>query len=293
MNRVSQKRLWLAGASLLAIILASGDADAVLFGIPGSIEYTISSSGDYDFRIAGADGGGYFVQAGGGAGALVGGELYLDAGDRLDIVVGGAGQDGTSLGFNGYGSSGGGGSFVFNGGLLFAAGGGGGGSFAQGPGGPGIGSGGYPSGSANYGGGGGGGIPGFSQHGYAAQGGTFPFGGAGAAGSCCYGGPAGGFGGGGGAGYNGGGGGGGAPGGAGGYTFSEGGAGGLSYVTDMARGSFGITGGNPGSYGSSGYVSINFVGPPVPEPSTWGMTLTGFAGLGWLARLRRRKLTPA
>jgi hypothetical protein len=31
----------------------------------------------------------------------------------------------------------------------------------------------------------------------------------------------------------------------------------------------------------------------VPETSTWAMTLTGFAGLGWLARLRRRKLTPA
>ncbi len=31
----------------------------------------------------------------------------------------------------------------------------------------------------------------------------------------------------------------------------------------------------------------------LPEPSTWAMTLTGFAGLGWLARLRRRKLTPA
>ncbi len=31
----------------------------------------------------------------------------------------------------------------------------------------------------------------------------------------------------------------------------------------------------------------------VPEPSTWAMMLLGFAGLGWLARLRRRKLTPA
>jgi hypothetical protein len=30
----------------------------------------------------------------------------------------------------------------------------------------------------------------------------------------------------------------------------------------------------------------------VPEPSTWAMTLTGFAGLGRLALLRRRKLTP-
>jgi hypothetical protein len=30
---------------------------------------------------------------------------------------------------------------------------------------------------------------------------------------------------------------------------------------------------------------------PVPEPSTWAMTLAGFAGLGWLARMRGRKLT--
>jgi PEP-CTERM motif len=33
--------------------------------------------------------------------------------------------------------------------------------------------------------------------------------------------------------------------------------------------------------------------PSIPEPLTWAMTLMGFAGLGWLARLRRRKLTPA
>ena len=33
--------------------------------------------------------------------------------------------------------------------------------------------------------------------------------------------------------------------------------------------------------------------PAVPEAPTWAMMLTGFAGLGWLARLRRRKLTPA
>jgi PEP-CTERM motif len=31
----------------------------------------------------------------------------------------------------------------------------------------------------------------------------------------------------------------------------------------------------------------------VPEPSTWAMTLGGFAGLGWLARMRRRKTWPA
>jgi PEP-CTERM motif len=31
-------------------------------------------------------------------------------------------------------------------------------------------------------------------------------------------------------------------------------------------------------------------GSSVPEPSTWAMTLMGFAGLGWLVHLRRRKL---
>lgn len=31
----------------------------------------------------------------------------------------------------------------------------------------------------------------------------------------------------------------------------------------------------------------------VPEPSTWAMMLIGFAGLGWLVRLRRRNITPA
>ncbi len=73
------------------------------------------------------------------------------------------------------------------------------------------------------------------------------------------------------------------------------GHGGYSFVIDTARNVFGITGGNMNSYAgngyaANGYVSINFVA--APEPSTWAMTLTGFAGLGWLARLRRRKLTP-
>ena len=33
--------------------------------------------------------------------------------------------------------------------------------------------------------------------------------------------------------------------------------------------------------------------PTVPEPSTWAMMLIGFAGLGWLARLSKRKTSPA
>jgi hypothetical protein len=66
-------------------------------------------------------------------------------------------------------------------------------------------------------------------------------------------------------------------------------------VIGTARDAFGITGGNMnrGSYGgaANGYVSIDFVA--APEPTTWAMTIMGFAGLGWLAHMRRRKLTPA
>ena len=35
------------------------------------------------------------------------------------------------------------------------------------------------------------------------------------------------------------------------------------------------------------------VGAPVPEPSIWAMMLAGFAGLGLLAHMRRRKTSPA
>jgi hypothetical protein len=69
-------------------------------------------------------------------------------------------------------------------------------------------------------------------------------------------------------------------------------------VIDTARNAFGITGGNGiangiiGQYAhADGYVSIDFVA--APEPTTWSMTLMGFAGLGWLARQRRRKLASA
>ena len=222
--------------------------------------------------------GGWGGSSSGGIGAVVGGELFFDAGQTLDIVVGGGGGGG--FGGDGYAGGGGGGSFVFQGVLLFAAGGGAGGSN-----GPGIGGGGSPGGTASYGGAGGSGVavgtpftgPAYDQT--PAQAGSFPFGGAGA---CCFfgGGPAGGYGGGGGGGFfldRGAGGGGGAPGGA-------AGSGGYSYVIETARNAFGITGGNPSG---DGYVSIN----AVPEPSTWAMTLTGFAELGWLARLRRRKLS--
>jgi hypothetical protein len=298
-------RSLMAGASLLAIVLGSGDANAVVFGGPTGVDYVIPTTGYYDFRVAGAQG----AAAGtlGGYGAVVGGELSLHAGTTLDIVAGGYGGDAGTLIGNGSGGGGGGGSFVFGGsGLLFAAGGGGGAGFPFAPGSPGLGSGGGPGGPASYGGGGGSGValnyP-FEDPGSVpvpAENGSFPNGGQGTSvcqifGSCGTIAPPGGFGGGGGGGYSGGGGGGGAPGGAGGfYSGGGGGAGGYSYVIDTARNPFGITGGNGNALfgdGANGYVSINLVA--APEPSTWAMTLTGFAGLGWLARLRRRKLTPA
>ena len=57
MNRILQKHMWLAGASLLAIVLGAGDANAVVFGTTGGGEYTIPWSGRYDFTVAGANGG--------------------------------------------------------------------------------------------------------------------------------------------------------------------------------------------------------------------------------------------
>jgi hypothetical protein len=40
--------------------------------------------------------------------------------------------------------------------------------------------------------------------------------------------------------------------------------------------------------GGNGELDIDFVGPAVPEPSTWAMLLLGFAGLGTLAYRRNR-----
>ena len=57
MNCILQKRMWLAGASLLAIVLGSGNANAIVFGGPGSDEYIIPTTGYYDFRVAGTQGG--------------------------------------------------------------------------------------------------------------------------------------------------------------------------------------------------------------------------------------------
>jgi hypothetical protein len=40
-------------------------------------------------------------------------------------------------------------------------------------------------------------------------------------------------------------------------------------------------------------VTINFVGPAVPEASTWTMMTAGFAGAGWVGLRRGRKGKPS
>ena len=73
-------------------------------------------------------------------------------------------------------------------------------------------------------------------------------------------------------------------------------------ITDVTTGDTGVANGMVGigdplfmGFSESGTLTFSPSGgatPAVPEPSTWAMMLIGFAGLGWLARLRRRKLTP-
>ena len=345
----SRKKLLLAGASALAILTASGAAEADLFSIPGMYSFPITTVGEYSIDVRGASGGESVLAVPGGVpggrGAEVFGDVRLSSGDVLTLFVGGHGGTGPVAG------GGGGGSFISidNGGgeLLAAAGGGGGAGYAQ-VGLPGLGTNRAGAGAGTGGGTGGTGVNvatggaggsfdlgfnGGGGGGYAAQGGeahggdgsggfsggggnfpNFPNAGSGS-GYPSAGGPIG-SGGNGGLGGGGGGGGGAAGshsggGGGGGGGFS-GGGGGSGKKATLGAGYGGYAGGGGGSYLASaivtdqilvsgvnagdGRITISLIEgttPAVPEPSTWAMTLAGFAGLGWLTRMRRRKLTPA
>jgi hypothetical protein len=202
------------------------------FGYTGSIQYgTIAATGTYEITAYGAEGGAalYYGVLGGLAGA-VGGDITLQAGAVLEIVVGGNGastQDG---------GGGGGGSFVietFDGAepvnIIEAVAGGGGGASVFGTGGAGgpttyvPGSGQSPAGGVGGLASGGGGFTGGTNGNPGSVNGTSFSGGAGPSGG------AGGFGGGGGSGYGTGGGGGGYVGGNGAFAFNSGGQGGSSY----------------------------------------------------------------
>ncbi len=158
------------------------------FTSPGIHTYTIGTTGTYDITADGAQGGAasWYLGGLGGAGAVVSGDVYLQAGAVLEIVVGGEGGSGvgpfTDSTRSGAGG-GGGGSFVIetNDGtssvdtiLAVAGGGGGGGANTNGGGGgtsPTGGNGGR--GFSNNNGGAGG------AHGSAGQGGAFGGGGGG------------------------------------------------------------------------------------------------------------------
>jgi hypothetical protein len=229
------------------------------YSYTGAIQtITITTSGEYEITLAGAQGYGQSAQnyAPGGLGATVSGEIYLAAGTQLDVVTGG---EGSSSGNEAGG--GGGGSFVFEpnttggiGTLLAVAGGGGGGGFAGSaqPGGGGVTSSSGQGGAGASGGAGGiAGAPGYGTPGFfgGGGGGGYTGGASGAylsrasngsdAGTTFAGGAGrsnghgGGFGGGGGEGDEGGGGGG--YGGGGGGGQSNGGGGGGSYFADLTN----------------------------------------------------------
>ena len=77
------------------------------FGYTGHIvTVTVGTTGYYDIAADGAQGGsGGYSTAAGGLGAMASGQVYLQAGAKLEIVVGGAGASSSHGG-------GGGGSFV-------------------------------------------------------------------------------------------------------------------------------------------------------------------------------------
>jgi hypothetical protein len=241
--------------------VGAAEASGQILAGPGQQIYVAPVTGEYAITVLGAAGG-TFLFIVGGSGAELTGDVFVHAGQLFDLVAGGQGYVG------GGGESSGGGGFSFVSGFttqgspglnFFAVAGGGGGGGFNGRGGPGQAA---PNGHAGYGTDGGLG----GQNGSGGGGGTYlggPFSGANGGGGTGY------FGGGGsGAGNNSGGGGGG------GSAFS-------GPIFDQKS--------YAGVNGGEGYASVRLL-TAVPEPSTWVMALAGFAGLGWLARMRKRKL---
>jgi hypothetical protein len=101
-------------------------SQSIVYDATGAIQSVIvPETGLYDIASEGATGGADAAGDAGGAGAAVSGSFELTAGDVIDILVGEAGEAGTST----EGGGGGGGTFVYDattGMLLEAAGGGGG-----------------------------------------------------------------------------------------------------------------------------------------------------------------------
>ena len=114
------KRLLLMSASLLALMAAAPIASATTFlAIGDTVDFRVPATGTYEILAYGAAGGGLEP----GKGAKINGDFSLEAGQVLQIAVGGEGKTAT------YGASGGGGgSFVigpYSKPLVIAGGGGG------------------------------------------------------------------------------------------------------------------------------------------------------------------------
>ena len=299
---IKSRAMLLAGVSALAMLACAGEAKAdPTFITPGMFSSVVPTTGEYALDILGASGGAS-INTVGGLGAEVSGDIVLTAGEFLTLFVGGHGQ---------------------NAGLFFGGGGGGGGGFislGQCPccrwrreAGRAIGSTVVPdrpgpaaereegpyggAGGANGTGGGGGSLcptlkrrrrrgcrlrrrrgGGAGAGINSGSGAIFPNGGGGVGGGGVGGG---GYGGGGGSGFNGGGGGGGLSG--------EQTAAAPLFMAKLLTSQV-LT---AGVHSGDGSITIDLLPAAVPEPSTWAMTLAGFAGLGWLASRRRRKLGPA
>ncbi len=116
----NMKRLLLMSASLLALMAAAPIASATTFlAIGDPVDFRVPATGTYEILAYGAAGGGLEP----GKGAKINGDFSLEAGQVLQIAVGGEGKTAT------YGASGGGGgSFVigpYSKPLVIAGGGGG------------------------------------------------------------------------------------------------------------------------------------------------------------------------
>ncbi|MFL5298464.1 MAG: PEPxxWA-CTERM sorting domain-containing protein [Phenylobacterium sp.] len=311
----------LGATAALTLGLAHSAVAATTFNFSGAIDtWTAPTTGFYQILAWGAQGGNwpsnFFPNpvGTGGRGAEVGGDVFLNAGATLFIVVGGIGGDGEGD----TGGGGGGGTWIFTRGAgptdipLAIAGGGGGTSYA----GLGNGQDGQITTGAGLGGtgggfSGGGGGAGWLGNGQDAGSSVVTFGvgprpyGTGGLGlpsflggstvgcrdfNYCFGNVSGGFGGGGGAGYDFGGGGGGYSGGDGGRLGARVGLGGGSYLDAGFTNVVEVAGARSGN----GLVTISDVRgltpppAPVPEPATWAVMLTGFFTTGLALRRRRR-----